>query len=124
MKSILFALLVSLCLFLVSCGASIPGTSAAESTTTPEVFNPFPADQRAVEAVRASLANELGISIQKIVLVDVTAVDWADTCLELPAPGEACSQAVTPGFLIRVRESDAIYVFHTNQNATSIRRIK
>jgi hypothetical protein len=84
---------------------------------------PLPADQRAFEAVRASLASELKVDPLVISLVDVMPVDWPDSCLGLPGPDEACAQTITAGFLVRVRDGDAIYKFHTNRNASEIRRI-
>ena len=118
-----FILLALVCLGIVSCTALTPKTSEPQPTTTPEIFMPLPADQRAFEAVRASLASELGLDPLVIALVDVTPVDWPDSCLGLPAPDEACAQMITPGFLVRVRDGDAIYEFHTNRNASEIRRI-
>ena len=117
-------LLVLLCLGIVSCTAATPKTSEPLQTTTPEIFMPLPADQRAFEAVRASLASELKVDPLVISLVDVTPVDWPDSCIGLPGPDEACAQMITAGFLVRVRDGDAIYEFHTNRNASEIRRIR
>ncbi len=116
-------LLALFCLGVVSCTASTPKTSEPQPTTTPEIFMPLPADQRAFEAVRVNLASELGVDPLVIALVDVTPVDWPDSCLGLPGPDEACAQMITAGFLVRVRDGDAIYEFHTNRNASEIRRI-
>ena len=85
---------------------------------------PLTADQHAFEAVRAKLAVELGVDPLKIVLVDVTPMQWPDSCLGLPVPEELCSQVITAGFLVRVRNGDAIYEFHTNRNASQIRQLQ
>ncbi len=85
---------------------------------------PIPAEQLAFEKVRATLAGELNVDALKISLVDVTLVDWPDSCLGLPKPGEMCAQVVTPGFKVRVQEGGAIYEFHTDLEAKGIRQGK
>ncbi len=97
---------------------------AAEPTPTPEVFNPLPADQRAFEAVRAALAQELGVDPLTISLVKAEAVEWSDRCLGLGGPAESCLQALTPGVRVTVQQSDMVFEFHTDQMAESIRRVK
>jgi hypothetical protein len=95
-----------------------------EPTTTPEVFNPLPADQKAFEAVRAALAQELGVDPLTISLVSVEAVEWTDSCLGLGGPAESCLQAITPGFRVTVQHDATTYEFHTDQTAESIREVK
>jgi hypothetical protein len=119
----IFLLFACLCLGTVSCNATQPPTPAPQSTPTPEIFMPLPPDQRAFEAVRASLAIQLGVDPLKIFLVDVTPMQWPDSCLGLPTPSEMCLQVITPGFLVRVRDGDAIYEFHTNRDASQIRQV-
>jgi hypothetical protein len=97
---------------------------ASQPTTTPGIFLPLPSDMRAFEAVRALLAKQLGLDPLTIALVDVTPVDWPDSCLGLAASGEICSQVVTPGFIVRVRDGDAIYEFHTDRRARLIRQVR
>jgi hypothetical protein len=118
MRRILVFLILATCL--AACLPSSPGSIPA--TTTPEVFNPIPADARAFEAARADLAQSLGIDPLTISRVDVLPVDWPDSCLGLEKPGEACAQMVTPGFRVRLETGGLEYEYHTNQDASSIRR--
>ena len=85
---------------------------------------PLPADQRAFEAVREFLGQKLGVDPLTISLVDVEAVQWPDSCLGLAGSNEVCAQVVTAGFRVRVKADDAIYEFHTDQNATQIRQVR
>ena len=96
----------------------------SEPTTTPEVFNPMPADQKAFEAVRAALAQELGVDPLTISLVSAEAMEWSDNCLGLGGSAESCLQAITPGFLVTVQHDATTYKFHTDQMAESIREVK
>ncbi len=112
--------------FLVLSACSLPkaGPATAEPTTTPEIFMPLPAGQRAFEAARAALAQELGVDPLTITLVDVQPVDWPDSCLGLAGPDEMCAQVVTPGFLVKVKAGETVYEFHTDQGATNVREKK
>ena len=118
-------LLFSLFLFLGTASCSLLGanTTPPAPTTTPEIFQPLPADQRALEAVRVYLAGKLGVDPLAITPVDVEPVQWPDSCLGLSGPDEMCAQVVTDGFRVRVRDGDAIYEFHTDQSASQIRQV-
>jgi hypothetical protein len=124
MRSTFAILFILLCLGLFSCNILGNKLPDLEPTTTPEIFNPLPADQRAFEAVRELLAGQLGLDPLEIDLVDVTPVDWPDSCLGSSSAGEVCSQVVTSGFRVRLRDADAIYEFHTDQDACIIRQVK
>ncbi len=104
--------------------ACSPANRTAEPpTTTPEIFNPLPADVRAFEAARADLAQSLGIDPLSVSLVEASPVDWPDSCLGLAGPNEICAQVVTPGFRVRLLANGVEYEYRTNQDATSIRRV-
>ncbi len=99
-------------------------SNAAGPTPTPEVFNPLPADQRAFEAVRAALAAELNVDPLTITLESAEPVEWTDSCLGLGGPAESCLQAITPGFLVKVKQGGTVYEFHTDRTAESVREVK
>ncbi len=120
-KTLIVVLLLALTL--VSCASRMATPSAAIPTTTPEIFVPLPAEQRAFEAVRGLLAAQLGIDPLKISLVSATPVEWPDSCLGVEIQGEACAQMVTPGFRLLVEAGGVQYEFHTNQAASSIRQL-
>ncbi len=121
-KFVLLSLAIGLALS--SCSLPKTGPATPEATTTPEIFMPLPAGQRAFEAVRASLAQELGVDPLSITLVDVQPVDWPDSCLGLAGPDEMCAQVITPGFLVKAKAGETVYEFHTDQEANNIREKK
>lgn len=129
MKPIFILLLLAICLALAACGpgkvgATSPDPSNPEPTTTPGIFMPLPADQRAFEAVRSALGQQLGVDPLTITLVKVEPVDWPDSCLGLPAEAEMCAQMITPGFRVTVRQGDKVFEFHTDQSAQNLREKK
>jgi hypothetical protein len=111
--------LILVCL-LAALGACASPT-AEPPTPTPEVFNPLPAEQRAFEAAREALARQLGLDPLAIRLVETVPVDWPDACLGLPAAGESCAQAVTPGFRVVVETGGTQYEFRTNRDGSMVR---
>ncbi len=129
MKKFIVLLILAAGLGLSACGSSAAEAATqqpipSEPTPTPEVFQPLPADQRAFEAVRTALAQQLGVDPLTILLVKVEAVEWTDSCLGLGGPAESCLQAITPGFRVTVRQADQVFEFHTDQEAQSIRQVK
>jgi hypothetical protein len=129
MKKNILILVGLVCFGLVTWGvykvsAAISNPSTPEPTITPEVFMPLPADQRAFEAVRAALAQQLGVDPLTITLVKAEPVDWTDGCLGLGGPAESCLQVITPGFRVTVQQTDMVFEFHTDLSAEIIRQVK
>jgi len=122
-KNIVF-LAVLLCLGAAACTLFGVKPSGTEPTPTPEIFQPLPDEQRAFEAVRSALAQQLGVDPLSITLVDVQPVDWPDSCLDLAGPDEMCAQVITPGFLIHVKAGNTTYEFHTDQGGDNVRQKK
>jgi len=129
MKRNFILLFVLIGVGLSACGSlttktATPPPSTEEPTTTPEIFQPLPDDQRAFEAVREALARQLNVDPLTITLVDIQPVDWPDTCLDLSGPDEMCAQIVTSGFLLHVKAGETIYEFHTDLTGQNIREKK
>src|SRR5512138_1600769 len=111
MKTLIAVFLLLICLGITACGPAeaapaSPDPSNPEPTTTPEIFMPLPADQRAFEAVRSALGQQLGVDPLTITLVKVEPVDWPDSCLGLPGADEMCAQMITPGFRVTVQQGN------------------
>ena len=127
-KNILLLILMLTGFGLSACGVSkastaTPDPSASQPTTTPEVFMPLPADQRAFEAVRSVLAQQLGVDPLTISLLKVEPVDWPNSCLGVAGRDEMCAQMITPGFRVTVKQSNMVFEFHTDQGAKNIRQV-
>ncbi len=109
MKKLLIPFLT---LILISLACSLPAswikqtptTSDSSPTQTPPV----------VLLARQSLADELGIPADHIMIAEVDSATWQDTCLELPAAGESCQPAQIDGFLIVFKTATQEYTYHTD----------
>ncbi|AXH97228.1 hypothetical protein [Ornithinimicrobium avium] len=49
-------------------------------------------------------AGLLRVPVEGVRVLGVEAAQWPDGCLGLPEDGEACAEAVTPGYLIRLHD--------------------
>jgi hypothetical protein len=92
-----------------------PNTPLAATPTT------APADaSAAVEVAIATLARELGLPEASIGLEEVLPVQWNDSSLGCPAPGEAYLQVITPGYLITLAAGEETYSVHTDLGGTAV----
>jgi hypothetical protein len=83
-----------------------------------ETQEPVPA---AVDAARQALAERLGVSVEKIAVVDYQQVDWPDGCLGLGGPAELCLAAITPGYAVILEANGEQYTYRTNLEGTAVR---
>lgn len=76
--------------------------------------------QRALEAAEVSiatkaagiLAEELDIPVSEVMVISVRPVEWPDSSIGCPQPGQAYMQVITPGHKISLRARDQVYVMH------------
>ncbi|MFZ5922851.1 MAG: hypothetical protein ACOYY3_17550 [Chloroflexota bacterium] len=141
----LSCLLLALALTLSACGPG--GTARLEATgrpmpepvlLTPAPTQPLPATDStgspppaspdrelpAVAAAIETLAGDLGVPDDRVILIDVQPAEWPDSCLGLAGPGEMCADVITPGYRVLLRVGVTDYEFHTNSDGTSIRQIQ
>ena len=96
---------------------------------TVEVLDGLPIDPEApyppaIAAAIGSLAEELGVAPQAIEVVSYEAVEWPDGCLGLPDAGEACTEAITPGWRITLRLAGRTFRFRADALGTELRQEK
>ncbi len=77
---------------------------------------------QAVEALRAKLAEQLGVPASSLAVVSVQSASWSDACLGLPHDGENCGLGFTPGFRVTLSSAGKSYVYHTDLSASIIRQ--
>jgi hypothetical protein len=63
----------------------------------------------------ATLSEQQGVPADQVVLVRSEAVDWPDSSLGCPQPGEAYLDVITPGYRIVLAIGEDYYEFHTDQ---------
>lgn len=113
--------LVSIMLMMILISACAPQAAATQEPAIEEQPTHINVDLTPAQRIAISkLAENLGITPDKIKLVSNEAVDWPDSCLGVSIEGIMCSQIVTPGFRV-VLEADGKQVeYHTNQDASVI----
>jgi hypothetical protein len=75
----------------------------------------FSVDQL-VALVKQDLSRQISVDDEKIKVVRIDSVDWPDTSLGCPHPGEDYSDIITPGFLIFIRAQGQLYQYHSDEN--------
>jgi hypothetical protein len=68
-----------------------------------------------VAAVRADAAQRLGLAASKIVVESAEAVVWSDGSLGCPEPDMVYTQALVPGFRVRLRAEDRLLDYHAGR---------
>lgn len=90
-------------------------------TTMPEAGGADP-DHPAVQAAIQALSNTLQADPSTITVVEVTPMEWTDSCLGLGGPQEMCLQVITPGYLVVLSVDGVEYQFRTDQSGDIIRQ--
>ncbi len=85
---------------------------SAEPTLSPSFYQ----DNPAVEAAIKALAEQEGLAVASISVVDVTAVQWPDSCLGCEKRGEYCLMVITPGYRIVLQSGTETYAVHTDRS--------
>lgn len=100
----------------------VPPTETAVPVTGTSTINMLPP---AVNAAVDFLAQSLGITDKTTLTVkSYEAVDWADGCLELGGPAEACMMMIVPGYRVVIVDASTKleYVLHTDESGSNIRQ--
>jgi hypothetical protein len=66
------------------------------------------------ELAQAALARELDVPADQIAVVGIAEVDWPDTSLGVPEPGQFYAQVIVPGFLVTLQHEQTWYEYHTD----------
>lgn len=72
------------------------------------------------ERVRAELALLLRAAPDAIIIQEVEATQWPDSCLGIQQPKTACLQVITPGYLVTLEYNGKLYIYHTNKTGSVI----
>ena len=71
-----------------------------------------------LEQIRADAAQRAGVSIDQVKVLAIEAVTWSDGSLGCPEPGTMYTQALVPGYRIRVDASGTILTYHAGTQST------
>jgi len=78
-------------------------------------------ENKAVEATKVLLANELKIDPGQITVFQLQATTWPDSCLGLAVKDETCNTVETPGFKVTLTVGMTNYTYHTDLTGENIR---
>ena len=112
--------LISTILMMILISACAPQPAATEQPAEEEPTH-VNVDLTPAQRISISkLAENLGLTPDKIKLVSTEAVDWPDSCLGVSIEGIMCSQIVTPGFRVILEADGKKVEYRTNQDASVI----
>jgi len=95
----------------------IATTPAAGETPPPVADGALAVDPVAAELAALAqrrVAEELGLPVRRVRVVEVTAYIWTDTSLGCPLPGEIYTSLSVDGYRIVLSAGDNEYIFHTD----------
>lgn len=81
---------------------------------------PDPALMAVVQAARADAAQRTGLAPQALALISAEAVTWSDGSLGCPQPGRMYTQALVPGYRVRLRGPDGELDYHASTRGAPV----
>lgn len=121
---------------LLSLGAGLCVAKEANSAGTPAITPQHNTNHRAQQsdrlpsavanAVRQDLSRRLRVSKDDLYIVKSERRQWSDGCLGVVKPGVMCTQAIVPGWEVKVANRkdsklvDKFWVYHTNSNGSVV----
>ena len=141
MKVLNLSTLLLLVLAVVACGTSVDsvpdaGTDAPSSETAAErsplsppatpttdrsvqegspAATPSDVTAQIVAAAKERLASELDTSVEVVEIIAVEPVEWSDTSLGCPEPGQMYAQVITPGYRVLLEAEGEQFEVHTDR---------
>lgn len=111
-----------------ACAAAQPSEAAAAQRPGVEAASaPPPRDTRtragldaAVRAARADAAQRTGVAAQALELLSAESVTWPDGSLGCPQPGMSYTQALVPGYRIRLLAGTQRLDYHANTRGSLV----
>jgi hypothetical protein len=92
-------------------------TAAPDSTPTPDERD-FPAP---VVLAREAAANDAGVAVDAVAVVEYEAVVWPSTALGCPLPGMFYAQVMTPGYRVTLEVGGVRHAYHTDTGTQIVR---
>jgi hypothetical protein len=115
----LMALLLTACAQTSS--TSSPDPALQPTPQSPAVgTTPGTGTDAVVSAAKSALADQLGINVDAIQLVDIQPVQWPDSCLGIHKTGIMCAFHVVDGYRITLSANGQTYEVRSNLNGSQI----
>lgn len=71
--------------------------------------------------VRQDLARRLNLPSAQLRILDAESQTWPNGCLGLEVAGEVCTQALIPGWRVRVTQGERVWVYRSNRDGSQLR---
>jgi hypothetical protein len=97
--------------------APLPNQAASPPTETVAMA---PGLDEPVRAARAAAARHTGLAPETHALLGAERVTWPDGSLGCPAPGRMYTQALVPGYRVRLRGPDGELVVHLDARGNAV----
>lgn len=73
-----------------------------------------------LDQIRADAAHRAGVALDEVKVITVESVTWSDGSLGCPEPGMMYTQALVPGYRIRVDASGTMLTYHAGATNTFV----
>lgn len=100
--------------------ACVSDTDVPVTQVNPALENVLPPE--VALNVQHQISETLGVPVESIRIEQVEQMDWPNGCLGLPEADEACTEAITPGWLLVFNINDQQYRYRANETGTVIRQ--
>lgn len=81
----------------------------------PEAPMNGPPIDRIVQAARADAAKRSGLAASQLPLVAAESVTWSDGSLGCPKPGMLYTQALVPGYRVKLKVGNEVWDYHAGE---------
>ena len=113
--------MVACTLLLAACNTETVEAEAPKVMTSQgEITAPDAGQSELAELAIDTLAAELGVPRDRIRVDTIRTVDWPDSSIGCPQPGEAYLQVITPGHKITLRVDGKFYFVHEAKGRAAV----
>lgn len=77
-----------------------------------------------IEDLKTKVMLESGIPTTDLLVQEAEAVEWNDSCLDLPQSDEMCAQVITSGYRIVLSNLTETFEFHTDRTGRLVRQVQ
>ncbi|MEP7281671.1 MAG: hypothetical protein ABI696_06805, partial [Rubrivivax sp.] len=111
--------LVLLFLSLAGCETPSPAPSPNSTTRASSVAEP-PSLVRQTQAALHAAARDSGIPARELTVLSAQAVFWPDGSLGCPQPGRRYTQALVPGYRVRIGAAGTTLDYHASKDGAMV----
>ena len=72
------------------------------------------------QKIAESLAEETGVEVSDITVLEYEQRDWPDGCLGIAKEDTMCTMAIVPGYYVKLLSQDTEYSYRTNMDGSLI----